>query len=130
MGSETDGPVRTWRDGPVRIVRIDRPRVRNAVDHRTALALGAAWDLFERFLTPYARYRRFISRDLEPVFQDEEVGIVGIKSSRRATLELNWAFGAVGRRQLRRALRRLDALPPGLVRIVVVGQQRQKKARA
>ena len=45
---ETDGPIRTWRDGPVRIIRIDRPRVRNAVDHEAALALGAAWDLFER----------------------------------------------------------------------------------
>lgn len=48
MAHDQDNPVRTWRDGPVRIVRIDRPRVRNAVDRRTALALGAAWDLFEQ----------------------------------------------------------------------------------
>jgi len=45
--SDPDAPVRTWRDGPVRILRIDRPHVRNAVDRRTALALGAAWELFE-----------------------------------------------------------------------------------
>jgi enoyl-CoA hydratase len=44
----TGGPVRTWRDGPIRIIRIDRPHVRNAVDRQTALALGAAWELFER----------------------------------------------------------------------------------
>jgi len=44
----TGGPVRTGRDGPVRIIRIDRPHVRNAVDRETALALGAAWELFER----------------------------------------------------------------------------------
>jgi enoyl-CoA hydratase len=46
--TDTGGPVRTWRDGPVRIIRIDRPHVRNAVDRETALALGAAWELFER----------------------------------------------------------------------------------
>lgn len=48
MAPDPDNPVRTWREGPVRILRIDRPRVRNAVDHRTAAALGVAWDLFER----------------------------------------------------------------------------------
>jgi enoyl-CoA hydratase len=42
------GPVRTWRDGPVRIIRLDRPHMRNAIDRQTALALGAAWELFER----------------------------------------------------------------------------------
>jgi hypothetical protein len=28
----TGGPVRTWRDGPVRIIRIDRPHVRLGLD--------------------------------------------------------------------------------------------------
>ncbi len=40
-------PVQVSADGPVRILRIHRPEVRNAVDARTALALRAAWQAFE-----------------------------------------------------------------------------------
>jgi 3',5'-cyclic AMP phosphodiesterase CpdA len=79
-----------------------------------------SYDLLERAWDPYRRYRRYISPDLEPVWRDEEVGMVGIKSSRRMPLATTWAIGHVGRRQLERALARLDAMPEGLVRIVVV----------
>jgi enoyl-CoA hydratase len=44
----SEEPVRTWREGAVQIVRIERPERRNAVDRRTAAALGAAWAAFER----------------------------------------------------------------------------------
>jgi len=40
--------VCAWREGPVQIVRIDRPQRRNAVDARTAGLLGEAWTAFER----------------------------------------------------------------------------------
>lgn len=79
-----------------------------------------SWNIVERFLDPYARYRRYISPELEPVWCDEEVGILGIKSSRRLTRELHWAIGRIGRRQLERSLARLDRMPAHLVRIVVV----------
>jgi 3',5'-cyclic AMP phosphodiesterase CpdA len=79
-----------------------------------------SYDLLERAWDPYRRYRRYISPELEPVWCDEEVGIVGIKSSRRMPLATTWAIGHVGRRQLERALRRLDAMAERLVRIVVV----------
>src|SRR6201988_3807381 len=39
--------VRTAREGPVVIVTIDRPEVRNAVDGPTAQALAAAFRAFE-----------------------------------------------------------------------------------
>ena len=79
-----------------------------------------AYNLLERVWNPYRRYRKYISPDLEPVWRDEEVGIVGIKSSRRVPLATTWAIGAIGRRQLERSLARLDAMPERLVRIVVV----------
>lgn len=78
------------------------------------------WNLLERFVDPYRRYRRHISSELEPVWRDGEIGIVGIKSSRRLPPSVNWAVGRISRRQLDRALARIDALPPELVRIVVV----------
>jgi len=46
-----DGPVRdslqASTDGAVRILRIDRPQARNAVDARTARALREAWQAFD-----------------------------------------------------------------------------------
>ncbi|MFO1073943.1 MAG: metallophosphoesterase [Geminicoccaceae bacterium] len=79
-----------------------------------------SWNLLERFVDPYARYRHYISPELEPAWCDEELGILGIKSSRRLTRELHWAIGRIGRRQLERSLARLDRMPDHLVRIVVV----------
>jgi enoyl-CoA hydratase len=46
-GPSTDA-VRVEREGPVLVVTIDRPQVRNAVDGPTALALDAAFDELDR----------------------------------------------------------------------------------
>ena len=78
------------------------------------------WDPVERLLRPYDRYRRFIGEELEPVWSDAELAIVGMKSPRRLPRNLNRAAGRVSERQLERVLARLDALPPELVRIIVV----------
>jgi enoyl-CoA hydratase len=42
------GPVQTFSDGPVRILRIHRPAARNAIDSKTAQALREAWLDFDR----------------------------------------------------------------------------------
>src|SRR3954453_10463041 len=77
------------------------------------------WNPLERLLRPYDRYRQFIG-ELEPVWSDAELGLVGMKSPRRLPRNLNRAAGRVSERQLERVLARLDALPPELVRVVVV----------
>jgi 3',5'-cyclic AMP phosphodiesterase CpdA len=78
------------------------------------------WNPVERLARPYDRYRRFIGRELEPAWSDAELGLVGLKSPRRLPHNLNRAAGRVGERQLERVLARLDAMPPELVRVVVV----------
>ncbi len=45
--AEQHEPVRVEADGPVLVVTIDRPAVRNAVDQRTAAALHAAIERLE-----------------------------------------------------------------------------------
>ncbi len=70
-----------------------------------------------RLLSPLAGYRRYIAWDLEPVFQDEEIIVVGLNSARRSVL-----MGGAGRLnegQVGRAAARLKATMPGVVRIVV-----------
>lgn len=40
-------PIQVSREGPAFVIRIHRPQARNAVDRRTALALGEAWNAFK-----------------------------------------------------------------------------------
>jgi 3',5'-cyclic AMP phosphodiesterase CpdA len=75
--------------------------------------------LVERFLVPWARWHDEIAADTEPVWRDARVGVVGLNTARRGGAHLDWSRGRVTLRRLKRVLARLDALPPGLVRIVV-----------
>jgi len=78
-----------------------------------------ARNLFTRLLDPYGAYRRHISDELEPLLELDGVVIAGIRTSRRARAELNWAHGSISRGQLRRLETRLGASTPGALRIVV-----------
>lgn len=48
MGEEQPDPVRVRRHGPVTVIRIHRPDVRNAVNAETAASLREAWLAFAR----------------------------------------------------------------------------------
>lgn len=78
-----------------------------------------ARNLLRRLFNPYGWYRRYIADELEPVFEQDGVVIAGIRTSRRARAELNWAHGSISRGQLERLAARLEATTPGAVRIVV-----------
>ena len=80
----------------------------------TPYALG------ERFLDPYRRWRRLIGAETQPLWCDGRTVVAGLNTARRMGWSLDWSRGRVGRSRLQRLLARLDALPPELVRIVVV----------
>src|SRR5213593_2266921 len=44
-------------------------------------------NVFSRFLQPLAKYRRYISEDLQPFFQDEEIAVLGVNTARSLTLK-------------------------------------------
>ena len=69
-----------------------------------------------RFLNPYGGYRRYIARDLEPVFEDAEMIAVGLNSARSLPFH---GGGRLNEAQVARAAARLRAAPPAAVRIVV-----------
>ena len=73
------------------------------------------WNVARRFVTPLARYKRFITTDLDPVFQDDEIVVVGLNTARSFT----WGEGRISRMQVAAALRRLQAAPAGVIKIVV-----------
>lgn len=75
--------------------------------------------LAQRFLDPYARWRRFIAREIEPTWTNDQVAVVGVNTARRMALGLDWSKGRFGLRQLHRLNKRLEALPDHLFRIIV-----------
>lgn len=75
--------------------------------------------LVQRFADPFRRWRRYISRELEPTWRDDTVAVLGLNTARRAALALDWSNGRFGMRQLVRFRKRCETLPRHLVRIVV-----------
>ncbi len=71
--------------------------------------------VWERALVPFGAYRKHFDRDLEPVWSDPELQVVGLNTA------YNWTFknGHVSRRQLSRLAERLAAGAPGALRVVV-----------
>ena len=78
-----------------------------------------AYDLLERFVDPYRRWRHHVGPETEPVFADAEIAVIGLNTARRGGFYLNWARGGVSRGRLSRLEQRLEALPEGLFRVVV-----------
>lgn len=74
------------------------------------------YNVLARLTDPYAKYRKHFHEELEPVYSDEELVIVGLNSARGLTLK----NGRLDRAQAERAARRFaSAKPPGCVKIVV-----------
>jgi 3',5'-cyclic AMP phosphodiesterase CpdA len=78
-----------------------------------------ARNLLRRLFDPYGAYRRHIADDLEPLLERDGVVLAGIRTSRRARAELNWAHGSISRGQLERLAARLEGTAPEALRIVV-----------
>jgi 3',5'-cyclic AMP phosphodiesterase CpdA len=74
------------------------------------------FNLPARFLDPYGGYRRHIARDLEPIYQDEEVIAVGLNSARAFPFH---GGGRLNVAQVSHARARLASAPVDAVRIVV-----------
>lgn len=73
------------------------------------------WNVAARFLAPLARYRRYISPELEPEYEDEEMIVLGVNTAR------SWARGEgrINARQVARLVDRLAGVPSARVRIIV-----------
>ena len=78
------------------------------------------YNLIERFSDPYRRWRRIISPQTAPQWQNASVAVLGLNSARRMGLTLDWSTGRVTHHRLRRLLRELDALPAAMTKIVVM----------
>lgn len=72
-------------------------------------------NLFSRFARTLDRYRRYITRDLQPVFSDAEIVVAGVNTARALT----WKDGRISRWQLEKLRATLQMAPPDRTKIVV-----------
>jgi 3',5'-cyclic AMP phosphodiesterase CpdA len=73
------------------------------------------YNVFQRFLQPLDKYKRFITTDLEPFFADSEIAVAGINTARSLTFK----DGRINEEQMQRLHDKLVPLPERMTKFVV-----------
>ncbi len=73
------------------------------------------FDVTRRFLLPLHRYKNYISKQLNPLYADNEIAVVGVNSARSLTL----VNGKINGRQMKQVEKIFRGLPDLSLRIVV-----------
>jgi 3',5'-cyclic AMP phosphodiesterase CpdA len=100
-----------FREARLFLDTLPRPQIVVPGNHDVPL-----YDLFRRFFSPFADFRRQICEDLEPHYVDEELAVVGVNTAR--SLVLNGG-GRINAEQVENVRSRLCLLPVETVKIVV-----------
>lgn len=64
------------------LARLPQPQIVVPGNHDVPL-----YNAFDRFVHPLDKYKRFVSNDLEPFFQDEEMAVIGVNTARSLTIK-------------------------------------------
>jgi 3',5'-cyclic AMP phosphodiesterase CpdA len=73
------------------------------------------YDVFTRFAAPLHRYKKYISNDLCPWFENDEVAVLGINTARSLTFK----DGRINREQMALIRERFAAVPANRTKILV-----------
>lgn len=73
------------------------------------------YNVFRRFVLPLERYKRYITDDLDPVYIDDEIAVLGVNTAR----SLTWKDGRVNKEQVDKIRSTLAGLPQDVTRVVV-----------
>ena len=76
-------------------------------------------NILERFIAPFARYRRWIAPDICPTHVEEGLAIIGVNTARRFRWKLNWALGSISKTQIARVGSFFAAFGEDTLKIVV-----------
>lgn len=74
------------------------------------------WNIAERVFDPLARYKRYITSDLAPVYEDDEIVVAGVNTARSLVIG---GEGRINNSQVDHLLARLNGVPRERTRIVV-----------
>ena len=75
------------------------------------------YDFVERLAAPLRRYRQFISAELEPEYEDDEMIVIGVNTAR--ALVFPFGEGRINEQQVDRILQRLKDVPSAKMRVIV-----------
>jgi 3',5'-cyclic AMP phosphodiesterase CpdA len=73
------------------------------------------YNVFRRFVKPLERYQRYITEDLNPVYIDDEIAVLGVNTARSLTFK----DGRVNAEQVAAIRATLGGLAPEITRVVV-----------
>jgi 3',5'-cyclic AMP phosphodiesterase CpdA len=104
--------ARQYRDAAAFLRRLPGPQLVVPGNHDIPMY---DWGFIPRFVAPLRNYRRFITRDLRPVYRDDELFVLGINSARSFTQKSGW----ISEEQLLDVKLRVCPLPPSVFKVVV-----------
>ena len=90
--------------------QLPRPRLVVPGNHDIPL-----WNVFRRFSDPLRRYRRYITEDLQPFYEDDEMAVIGINTVRSLTRK----YGRVNAEQIAHVRVVFAGVKPHLVKVAV-----------
>ena len=90
--------------------RLPRPQIVVPGNHDVPL-----YRVWERFLSPLGKYRRFIDATLEPALVDAEMAVIGVNTARSLTFK----SGRIDEAQVEAIRRRLEPLGTSRIKVVV-----------
>lgn len=73
------------------------------------------YNVFDRFVNPLEKYKKFITSDLQPFFADEEIAVIGINTARSLTIK----DGRINQEQIDGIRARMCELDDKMLKIVV-----------
>ncbi len=72
-------------------------------------------NVFDRFLHPLDKYKKYITDDLQPFYADEEIAVVGINTARSLTIK----DGRINEEQIAEVRGKICSLPNDIIKIIV-----------
>ncbi|NOT48419.1 MAG: metallophosphoesterase [Acidobacteria bacterium] len=90
--------------------RLPQPQVVVPGNHDVPL-----YNAFDRFVHPLDKYKKFVSDDLEPFFQDDEMAVIGVNTARSLTIK----GGRISAEQVAKIRMQMSTVSDELLKVVV-----------
>jgi 3',5'-cyclic AMP phosphodiesterase CpdA len=76
-------------------------------------------NMLARFAAPFARYQRYIERDMRPLHLDAEIAVLGLNTARPVGPHWNWSHGRINSAQIAHARSVFEPLGDEVFKVVV-----------
>src|SRR5207244_5811103 len=74
------------------------------------------WNVYRRFARPLERYRRHIGIEIEPIYVDDQLFVLGLNTAR----SLTWKQGRISESQVARISEQLCVADPRFFKVLVM----------